>query len=86
MDILKKDHICVDNNITSIKQKGSTTITIKCATPTIASNVDSILTSKYKDIIKVSKVNSTKAQIKIVRVVTDAPQNEFKQLLIEHNN
>lgn len=85
LSLLRNDHICAEDGISDIKQKESANLTVICVNPDSANNVGKVLSSKYKDVIKISKVNTVKPQIKLVRVPVGNVNFDYKSLIIEHN-
>lgn len=87
-DLLRRDNICADKTIKSIKNKGKFNITFKCDSTDIANEVSEKLKIKYGDSIKVTGVFEKLPQVKITRLISSKAlhDDEILNQLIEQNS
>lgn len=83
---LKKDDACSNAKIISIREKGKSNYTIKCADSDSADKVGGHLKKKYHNATKITAVTEMKPKIKITKIFTDTPHtDEIREQLKEQN-
>lgn len=87
MGALRRDGICADVAVKSIKERGKCSLTVKAATPKDAESIEQKLKDKYGVKIEVKKVDDVKPMVKVTRIYTDLKDSvHILDRLIEHNN
>lgn len=86
-DLLRRDNVCADKDIRSIKSKGKYNLTFKCANNEDANAVSEKLQTKYGNSIKVTGVLEKLPQVKITRLISTSKlhNDEILAQIIEQN-
>lgn len=84
-NLILNDNAYVNINILSIKQKGKHMFTITCGSDNDATELETLLHSKYGQVIEIKTPNQFTPKVKIVRIQTLDTPPEIKNQILEQN-